>query len=239
MSLIQLTPLEQPYRQACLSMGPLAYWPLNELTGTTAVDITANPNNGTYHNSPTLGQMGAVAGGFSVKLNGTSQYVSAPAASKINLTGSFISFGGWVYPLISTNYYPILEYSNGSGNANRQYALYLFTGATNKVQLNINGVTNGSSGVSPILSSNWVVNAWNHVFVVYNGTTTVIYLNGKSAFSSTSFTGNITAVSPGSVVSIGTNDNGGIFADGYSEEMAIFSIALTAGQIQKLYNSRG
>ena len=49
------------YADAVLADGPVAYWRLGELSGTTAVDATGRGNDGSYVSSPTLGVPGVVA----------------------------------------------------------------------------------------------------------------------------------------------------------------------------------
>jgi hypothetical protein len=50
------------YRSAVLADNPLFYYRLGESSGTTAYDEVAASSNGTYYNTPTLGQTGAVSG---------------------------------------------------------------------------------------------------------------------------------------------------------------------------------
>ena len=67
----------QRYEKRILEDYPIAYWKLDELSGTTANDETINGNNGTYVNTPTLNTLPLITTGKSVSFNGTN-WVSIP-----------------------------------------------------------------------------------------------------------------------------------------------------------------
>lgn len=71
------------YRDNVLALSPVAYWELQETSGTQADDSSGNGHHGTYVNSPTLGDSSTPAsiGGTSVVFDGTSQHVSLPTTS--------------------------------------------------------------------------------------------------------------------------------------------------------------
>src|SRR5689334_12045038 len=78
------------YRNAVLADNPVAYWELDEVSGTTAADSAGTPQNGTYQNC-TLGQPSAFPNlGTSVQFNGSTSRVQAAANSVFELgTGDF------------------------------------------------------------------------------------------------------------------------------------------------------
>src|SRR2546427_13175021 len=56
------TPTTPPsYRASVLADHPVAYWRLDEETGTVMVDASGNGNDGAYAGAVTLGQPGALA----------------------------------------------------------------------------------------------------------------------------------------------------------------------------------
>src|SRR5260221_455769 len=63
----------------------IGYWPLNELSGPVAFDISGNGRNGT-HNAVTLGQPGIGDGGTSTKYDGSTSWTNGYTAS---LAGAF------------------------------------------------------------------------------------------------------------------------------------------------------
>src|ERR1700722_14912645 len=65
------------YSKAVLSQEPSAFYPFNELRGTTAADLSPNKNNASYVGTPTFGQPGVFPDKSvtSVGMNGDSGYV--------------------------------------------------------------------------------------------------------------------------------------------------------------------
>jgi hypothetical protein len=106
-------------RAAVLSDGPVAYWPLDETTGTTAFDISGNGHHATYVGSPTLGNTALTLGGKPNPLfNGTSQRVDLPAmhlADNGDVQG--ITYTGWFRGTgTSTDLWVVSESSTSNNN---------------------------------------------------------------------------------------------------------------------------
>lgn len=78
--------LRQTYISKILGMNPLAFWPMNEASGTACKDISGSGYNGTYSNV-TLAQPGIGDGATSASFNGTNSSAnvfSAGLAGAIN-----------------------------------------------------------------------------------------------------------------------------------------------------------
>lgn len=77
--MLQAAAASKSYRGVVLADNPIAYWPLQETTGSTAFDVTGNGWNGTY-NGVTLGAAGLInePGQVSADFNGSSSNVSVP-----------------------------------------------------------------------------------------------------------------------------------------------------------------
>ncbi len=87
----------QEYYQKVLALGPIAYWPLWEASGSVAYDASGNSRNGAYPGSGvTYGQVGVGDGRTSVALDGTNGYVNAYSTSlRDAFNGSEGSIIGW------------------------------------------------------------------------------------------------------------------------------------------------
>jgi uncharacterized protein YjdB len=86
------------YQQALLQYQPLAYWPLNETTGTNAYDVIGG-HNGTYNGGVALGQGGPAnamfgANSLAVQFDGSDAYVDIPEGP-FNITGA-VTLVAWV-----------------------------------------------------------------------------------------------------------------------------------------------
>lgn len=66
-----------PIAREILKSKPIAYWPLQELSGTVAREIVSG-RDGTYTGSPVLGAAAPSSVGKMVDFNGSSQYVTIP-----------------------------------------------------------------------------------------------------------------------------------------------------------------
>ena len=62
------------YSDDILALGPIAYFKLDETSGTALADASGNIADGSYINAPTLGQPPAVGAGTAVEFDGTTQY---------------------------------------------------------------------------------------------------------------------------------------------------------------------
>ena len=86
-----------PLRDVVLGDGPAGYWRFGEPSGTTALDSSANANNGTYTNGPTLGALGALAGdaNTAVSMDGVNDTTRVPDANSLDVGDTF-SAEGWI-----------------------------------------------------------------------------------------------------------------------------------------------
>lgn len=75
--LVRTVRASDQYSSVVLAKGPVGYWRLGELTGTTASDSSGNGYDGTYLGNPTLGGPGAINNDpdTAVTLNGGGDYV--------------------------------------------------------------------------------------------------------------------------------------------------------------------
>ncbi|MGC9238014.1 MAG: hypothetical protein ACP5GF_14190, partial [Thiomonas sp.] len=97
------------YADIVLSDSPVAYWPLNETSGTTAHDLSGNGLNGTIESGVTIGEsQGIPRAPGSFLFNGSSGYIDVPASSLlcplsegtveawVNWQGSPSVVGDWI-----------------------------------------------------------------------------------------------------------------------------------------------
>ena len=220
--------------------GLVGYWSFNgkDMNWATgqALDRSGNGNNGQLVNMSTT--TSPVPGKIGQALSFTgSQWVQVPNASSLNVTGSQISFGGWIYPTTSSGYQGILGLVQ-AGNV-RQYAIYLANNNPSAVYIALSGVSPpGAAGGIFNISTNWVVNKWNHVFFTYNSLsgTAAIYLNGVQVYSSNSWSGPITTVGNYPVYIGDNTTTDGFPFHGIIDDVRIYNRALSAAEVKALYN---
>jgi len=201
--------------------GIVAYWKLDESSGTVAVDSSGRSNDATYVGSPTLGAVGAYPAktNDSVQLDGTSQYVTS-AASLLNDVEEF-TISGWFNP---EDISPVVS----------------FFGQNDLVEVGIDTVSNQlelwtSLGGAINATNKLVPGRWKHVAAVGNGTSLTLYVDGREVA-----TGGTTTTTYGNNAEVfkigeGVMDSAGGYFDGRVDEVQVFDRAMCAEQIFDLY----
>ncbi|MGC9011257.1 MAG: LamG-like jellyroll fold domain-containing protein, partial [Candidatus Micrarchaeia archaeon] len=157
--------------------GLVAWYPL----GGDANDYSGNGNNGAiYGNLNMLQIQQSPSGNYSNVVtatfnpNGASTpdaFINIPSIVPVNY--SRFSYFAWIKPTYTESYSRVLATSSGDRGA-----IEIATGGA--TQIMINGYnTTGWLGVN----SYFPLNTWNLVGATYNGTTYIVYLNGKQVWS--------------------------------------------------------
>ena len=93
--------------------GLVGHWRLDERNGTVAEDSSDQENDGSFSNSPTLGQTGVR--GFATEFDGSSEYIDIPASESLDTVD--VSIAAWVYlPTLPSGYATILEHGRETNN---------------------------------------------------------------------------------------------------------------------------
>ena len=219
------------YQQAIVTLGAVGYWPLNESSGTTAFDLVGG-YNGTYNGGYVLGQSGPPNGFFSastsVAFDGASGYVDIPGAA-FNITNA-ITVTAWVDLLSAPGFDGLFGHSDNSW----------------RMSINPNGQPGGNDGAAqgdatdPVASpgvddGNWHIVTYSYSGVAGQNNNGSLYVDGVLVANNTVIT-NV----PGSNLDVwiaGAPDYGTArLLPAYIANAAIFNQALTAAQVQGLYN---
>ena len=204
--------------------GLVAYYPMDENTGSIAHDMSGNNFHGTLVNSPTW-----VDGilGKALKFNGVNQHVSV--ACNNNFSNNKISVSLWVQfftKITIDNEYELLRFFAGSGS---KFAY----------SLNNDGKIywRPFPSSNPQLISNLIpkTNTWYHIVGVYDVNTSYLYINGilDNSSSITVALSNSTRFSIGS----SNTDASANYFNGLIDEVRIYNRALNQAEITTLYNA--
>ncbi|HEY5220664.1 MAG TPA: LamG domain-containing protein [Candidatus Paceibacterota bacterium] len=209
---LSLSPLFNP-------TGLVGWWPLTEGSGTTAYDQSGSGNNGTWSgNTPnyTGGKVGSYAGNF----DGSTDYVSIPYNS--DLDNQNITVSAWVNS--TGNSEGIFE-KTIAGNVNTEYLLFV-EGGDYKFRIEPGDVTL----VGPPRSSG----AWDNVVGVYNGSNLMIYTGGVLRASTPA---SITITAGNGISLIGRLGDSIYFLSGSVDDVRVYNRALSAAEVQALYDA--
>ena len=227
------------YSQVVLADNPIGFWLLNETTGSTGDDLTANNNDLTFVNSPTLGVATGLAGiPLGITFDGTNDVLKTSVVSTFNIAASGTwSIEFWL-KFNSTTFAAPFGWRDSSGGNDKVNALVT--------------VNNGTTGMIQVLSSDtasgFVIlshgttyndNLFHHVVVTAtNGSALRLYIDGVDRANSTAGRGTATS---NRAISVGANDTiGGVYSQfftGTETACSVYNTALTAGQVLSHYNA--
>jgi hypothetical protein len=220
------------YEQALLEYGPIAYWPLNETSGTTAYDVIGG-YNGSYNGTFTLGQPGPAntffgASSLAAQFLGAG-YVDIPEGP-FNITGA-ITVVAWVQMVGLNGFDGLIGHGdpswrisvNGSGDP----------GANDGTS-----ASGDATGNTSINDGNWHLVAYSYDGIPGQANNGALYVDGVLAANNTVVTapvGDSLDVWIGGSPDYGTG-TGTRFIAANIADAAIFDQAFTAAQVTGLYN---
>lgn len=213
-----------------LTKGLMAYWELDDNTGSSAPDSSGNQKNGNIQGgaSWTAGKFGPA-----VLFDDVNDSVSF-GTNAIMHGGSAGTISAWVYPDTAVDPADIVYSEDSSGDLST--VLQLNISGTSHFAFNIDQ-SNGTWKVceDPALA---VTNTWTHVVGEYErGITNTIrlYINGALVCTNTTWDG--TFRSTINKVYLGRNTGGGgAFWSGKIDEVRIYNRSLGSKEVESLYN---
>jgi hypothetical protein len=218
-----------PYMDLVMGNASLvSYWGLADTVGTAALDHTA-ANHGTYIGSPSKGQAALIATGGDgcVDLNGTSQYVTIPGSSSLQLVS--FTLEAWVRPDTVGTTEMIMDIGGGG-----YVDMYFTTGGAPKL-----GVTFWDGSFNVVLPGATTITAGvrRHVAATWDNATKdlKVYINGVQDATSNNPGKAVIYDSP-TISSIGAAAAGSAFFDGKIDDVAIYNTALSAATLLGHYN---
>lgn len=218
---------------------PLAYWKLDECTGTSANDSSGNGNTGTISIGGSGTQTSAgdcntasTAWGngktgkrnYSLNFDGLSDYVSFSQTPSIQSIAGAGSISLWIYqPSISGTPGTVVSINPSGGSSQSIEIDTAFTQID--FSLGNNSISSGVSGFS--------ASSWTHVAATWDTTGRKLYVNGKQVATS----GTTPTISIGSGTSYFGGD-GTAFPNftGQIDDVQIFNYALTQQQVRNVMN---
>ena len=215
--------------------GPLAYWPLNEISGTTADDVWGT-HDATYGGGYSLNQPGPLPGTTGVAFDGSSgSYALAPYAAELN--PAIFSVEAWVNPALdNTGTTLTCPLSCGAfGNPRSGWLIYqaaagwnfrTYHGADQSAAANIVGTTTPASG------------SWTYLAATWDGTTAQFYVNGVLEGSQVPTTTPTYQPGTSGGFCIGARTDNAFGWSGTASEVAFYNHVLTPAEIQSHATSR-
>ncbi len=215
------------YSSLILADAPLRYYRLGERSGSVAVDLGSQGQNGTIVGGVTEGVQGLIAQdpNTAMSFNGTSGYISVPTTG-LPTGAQPWSMEAWVrmpnpLPAIGT-FNAVANFGTTSGN---QYVDLFYRGSVSKFEVDDWTSTVVQGTTTPVAGATY------YLAVTYDGSTARLYVNGNLEVSAAK----TFAIGSGGA-QIG-NDQAGDFWQGVIGEVAFHPRALTALDVAAHYNT--
>lgn len=205
-------------------------WTLDDgdLSGSNPLDISGNSNTGT-NSGATTGATGKVQEAFD--LDGTNDYIdlttnynyakTQPASASLWIKSSESSFQPFLGTVTqATNNGWHLDFSSG--------------------KLQYTYLTSGSDYIRQLSDNTYNDNAWHHIVVTYDGSSTsggmTIYVDGVSVSQTASSGGTLGTLNTGQVLRAGNRVGRSEYYDGLMDEIYIYDKELSASEVSDLYD---
>lgn len=197
----------------------LAYYKLDETSGTTVTDATGN--NGATNTSATVNVSGKINTAYD--FSGGASYVLSDSTSGIGNGGEF-TLNCWVNLDTVTDGDDVIYI----GDTNQGIDVYSGDFGHGYWGIYVQGIGHAESTVS----SSGDIGSWVMVTATYDGTNLILYRNGTQIASTTGTSANVDGK-----IRLATNFGGSQTTDGQMDEVSVWGRALSVGEVVDLYNS--
>jgi prepilin-type N-terminal cleavage/methylation domain-containing protein len=207
----------------------VGYWPMNEGTGSTAYDFSGTSVVGTW-NGTKIGTSGYYApgkvGNWAGTFDGSTDYITVGTSTVLQPTNA-ITISAWVNTTSSSTTERIISNFHGTSYG------YVFSVLSGLFTLQLG---NGTA-FTALQRFTVMPGIWYHVVATWDGANIKIYVNGTQQGAAMAFTG--FAYDAGNVITTigGNNTNSSNRWNGSSDDVRIYNRALSAAEIQAMYNA--
>jgi hypothetical protein len=227
---IYLPVYQRLYQNRVLALRPLAYWPMNEVSGTTVNDISGNGYDGTY-TGVTLGQAGIGDGKSGTLITSNSNEVGHDAnvfgaGLAAAFTGANFTVSLWMRAYAADFWTNNINYWMGYFYVDSNNSIQLYKLSTNLIRIGWwKGGTVSAATFDAMTPTDWI-----HITATGTGNSLKAYLNGvlkKSNTNSGTWAGSIATAQLGAAAT-----SRGFY--GYLAHAALWTRALSAGEIWQI-----
>jgi concanavalin A-like lectin/glucanase superfamily protein len=217
------------YSETILADLPIAYWRLNETTGTVAHDSSGHGNDATYFMC-TLGSPGALLteAETAAAFDGTTSYVVGPNFRFAGMTSFTVEAWANAASITTTDYHHILTDETQSGDR-QGYALFL----TDLAELEVERFVDASNQVA--FGPTVTAGMFHHVVGTYDGATLTLYYDGLQVGTVADARIAVGTTDPFYVGAAETTK----FFDGTIGEVAVYDSALSAARVAAHFHASG
>jgi hypothetical protein len=157
-------------------------------------------------------------GGASIAFNGTTDYLTIPDTTNLELGSGDFTIECWLYLSTlptSTNRYTFV----GKWLLNQYSYIFQILNNAGTMQLVFGYTTNGSAATTVAANASIVATTWFHTAVVRNGTNLKIFFNGTEVTSAATISG--TLFDGTAALNVGRNGDNSQYFPGYIDDLRI------------------
>ncbi len=228
--------------------GQIAYWNLDETSGTVAGDSVGN-SNGVYRNGVSLNQSGAMTNSKAVQFDGVNDHVEVPHNNAFLLDqGTFVL---WFKTFNTTTRQGLISKDSAGFDTGGHLSIFIHEG--NHIEVRLQSVTIGGGASYTIKSAHNVLqnNTWYHIAFTFGPDGMKLYHDGTQV-DADGYTGGMGTNSGGvgnyepmafGVMTMNTDDltlSGWNYPlKGWIDEVYTFNRQLTQSEVQSLMSGPG
>jgi hypothetical protein len=230
------------YASEVLADSPVAYWRLDDTSGTSCVDSAGSGLNGAYAGSPTLSATSLLTtgGGTAVAFDGTNDTITVGNNAALNATDAGFTFECWVkLTTPSADKLQIIADKTGTANANKQWGIWWDNrsglGSPQRLRLQSGYDSTGAipldwagSDVSTALA------AGGYLVCTFSSTGRRIYWNGVLVAYDSGLGGAVTNTLSFYLANLNGNS---FYLDGKMDEVALYGAVLSPARVRAHYNA--
>jgi hypothetical protein len=214
------------------SLELFAQWSLDEGSGSTVIDSSANGNTGTWNGTPSGSGGTYYAGGdqqaYAGSFDGSDNYIQLPSGVYFN--GGSFTISAWVYPTAFNSWSRVIDFGNGPNADN--VLLAITNGTSGRPDLGIH-TPYGNNDFEA--NASLPLNQWSFVAATFDSGTThaTIYIDGNDAGDTTFGFGPDDVTRTDDYIGRSNWSSDG-YAQGSIDDVRIYNYALSAAQVQAL-----
>jgi len=221
------------YQDTILSYSPVAYWRMDDTSGSTMTDSSGNGYNGSYVNTPTLNSTSLLnidPGNPSVAFNGTNEY--ATRAHNVAFNATQFTVLAWIKAdsLPSADWTTIMQKSSTQFDYDGWGMRITPSGAVGMTvhQGGVDKTTYSSGGRVKVGGTYFI--AW-----VVSSTGLRVYIDGVQRANNATYSGNADTNSGGIVIGFAGTGPADPYFHGTIDELTFIGSALSEANIQSIY----